>query len=107
MLSGGPIPNNDSYNILQIHFHWGEARANSINGSEHTYYTNNTRFPLEMHIVHVKKGYDLNGKNNFTNFIDGLAVTGFMFYLTVKDLFKVHILNYKRLCPSVCVCVCP
>ena len=79
---------NDSYDILQIHFHWGEATANSINGSEHTYYSNNTRFPLEMHIVHVKEGYDLNGTRNFTNFIDGLAVTGFMFNLTVKNFIK-------------------
>ena len=86
MLSGGPL--DDKYNILQIHFHWGN---DSTRGSEHTY--DNTKFPLEMHIVHVKEGLGLNSSTSdfFLNFIDGLAVTGFMFNLSVKDSKISHL----------------
>ena len=94
MLSGGPL--DDKYNILQIHFHWGN---DSSRGSEHTY--DNTKFPLEMHIVHVKEGLGLNSSTPdfFLNFIDGLAVTGFMFNLTVKEScrYKIQIFHLKSI----------
>jgi len=72
-LSGGPLA--VPYNILQLHFHWG---SDLTKGSEHTY--GGVQFPLEMHIVHVKSGTGL-GESDLSpfNYIDGLAVTGFMF----------------------------
>jgi len=72
-LSGGPLA--VPYQILQLHFHWG---SDLTKGSEHTY--GGVQFPLEMHIVHVKSGTGL-GESDLSpfNYIDGLAVTGFMF----------------------------
>ena len=71
-LSGGPL--EVPYQVLQLHFHWG---TESTPGSEHTY--GGVQFPLEMHIVHVKSDLPEPPLENFPNYIDGLAVTGFMF----------------------------
>ena len=77
VLSGGPL--TEDYQILQLHFHWGET---DTKGSEHTY--NGAAFPLEMHIVHVKSSlYDDLPAALST--IDGLAVTGFQFSIGVND----------------------
>jgi len=76
-LTGGPLA--VPYQILQLHFHWGsDGGSQSTPGSEHTY--GGVQFPLEMHIVHVKSGTGL-GPSDLSPFdyIDGLAVTGFMF----------------------------
>ena len=71
-MSGGPL--EVPYQVLQLHFHWGSA---TTEGSEHTY--GGVQFPLEMHIVHVKSSLPEPPLENFPNYIDGLAVTGFMF----------------------------
>merc|ERR1712106_620224 len=73
VLSGGPL--NGSYQILQLHSHWG---ADDTKGSEHT--LNGKMFPLEMHIVHKKVGED-----NFLSVKGGLAVTGFFFEIDAVD----------------------
>jgi len=41
------------YKALQLHFHWRKDEK-SIGGSEHT--VNGKHYPVEMHIVHIKKG---------------------------------------------------
>ena len=74
VLSGGPL--DGSYQILQLHFHWGK---DNTKGSEHTY--DGAAFPLEMHIVHVKSGLDTT---TALKTVDGLAVTGFQFSRVVK-----------------------
>ena len=77
VLSGGPL--SEDYQILQLHFHWGET---DTKGSEHTY--NGDAFPLEMHIVHVKSSLydDLDAA---LSTVDGLGVTGFQFSIGVND----------------------
>jgi len=67
VLSGGPL--EGEYKILQLHFHWG---SNASLGSEHT--LDGKRFPIELHIVHTKKGV-----KDPLNTPRGLAVTGFFF----------------------------
>jgi len=70
VVSGGPLLT--SYNILQLHFHWG---ADDSRGSEHTY--SGREYPLEMHIVHYISS--LSDVPTILNTPKGLAVTGFMF----------------------------
>merc|ERR1712025_4153 len=73
IISGGNL--NGSYQILQLHFHWG---SDDTEGSEHT--LNGKEYPIELHIVHVQKGNPdpLNTKG-------GLAVTGFFFEVSAED----------------------
>merc|ERR1712079_99344 len=66
ILRGGQL--GGDYQILQLHFHWG---ANDNQGSEHT--VDGKKYPLELHVVHVKVG---EADPVFTP--KGLSVTGFM-----------------------------
>jgi len=75
ILTGGPLPEGDKYQILQLHFHWG---ADDTKGSEHT--LNGKMFPLEVHIVHKKLG-----EPDFLSKKGGLAVTGFFFEISADD----------------------
>ena len=89
VLTGGPL--EGEYKILQLHFHWG---SNDSLGSEHTLQGERSdwylppsgekcqiifRFPIELHIVHVKKGVA-----DPLNTPRGLAVTGFFFQIAVR-----------------------
>ncbi|XP_037135051.1 carbonic anhydrase-like isoform X1 [Syngnathus acus] len=49
-VSGGGL--NGTYSTLQLHFHWGNTEHHP--GSEHT--VDGHRYPMEMHIVSLKKG---------------------------------------------------
>ncbi|XP_041094661.1 carbonic anhydrase 4-like [Polyodon spathula] len=49
-VSGGGL--NGSYSAKQFHFHWGNGHSKP--GSEHR--VNGMQYPMEMHIVHYKKG---------------------------------------------------
>uniref|UniRef100_A0A1B6MLQ1 Alpha-carbonic anhydrase domain-containing protein n=1 Tax=Graphocephala atropunctata TaxID=36148 RepID=A0A1B6MLQ1_9HEMI len=71
-VSSGPLV--DEYVFSQIHFHWGEHNET---GSGHA--VDGIRYPLEMHVIHLKKGYDslveaLESK-------DGIAVMVHLFAL--------------------------
>ena len=71
ILQGGPL--SSEYQILQFHFHWG---SDNSKGSEHT--LNGQKFPIELHIVHIRT--DL--LNNIAKALvtpNGLAVAGFFF----------------------------
>ncbi|XP_076591852.1 carbonic anhydrase 4b [Chaetodon auriga] len=61
-----------TYKALQLHLHWGKDGGP---GSEHT--IDGERFPMEMHIVHIKEEYD----SLFQAVKDpaGVAVLGFFF----------------------------
>jgi len=76
IVSGGPL-NSDEYVMLQLHFHWG---ANNQRGSEHT--IDGKEFPMEMHIVHIKRGLTIEQALAAP---DGLAVVGQMFEITDDD----------------------
>ncbi|XP_029933721.1 carbonic anhydrase 4-like [Myripristis murdjan] len=70
-ISGGGL--SDHYESIQFHLHWGNG--SSTPGSEHT--VNGKRYPMEIHIVHVKASY----RGNTTQAIEdsnGLAVLGFL-----------------------------
>jgi len=73
-ISGGRIV-KDSYNFLQLHFHWG---ATDSEGSEHT--VDGSASPLCMHMVHT-----LEGSDNPTGVPNGLAVLGFLFEISATD----------------------
>jgi carbonic anhydrase len=65
-----------TYRLAQFHFHWADR---DIVGSEHT--VNGLSYPLELHLVHVHRGYDeedmLKG--------DALAVVGVFFHVVEDD----------------------
>ncbi|CAG5129090.1 unnamed protein product [Candidula unifasciata] len=68
-ISGGPL-GNDTYRLIQFHFHWGPDDAS---GSEHT--VNERSYPCELHLVH----YNATKYKSFAEAVsqsDGLAVIG-------------------------------
>ncbi|XP_028450466.1 carbonic anhydrase 4-like [Perca flavescens] len=69
-ISGGGLPT--TYNALQFHMHWGNSEGP---GSEHT--INGERYPMELHIIHVKKDYD--DLETALSDPEGVAVLGFLF----------------------------
>ncbi|XP_012693911.2 carbonic anhydrase-like [Clupea harengus] len=75
-VSGGGL--NDDYSTLQFHFHWGEDDLEHFPGSEHS--INGHRYPMEMHIVSLKKG--LNPTEAKAN-SEGISVLGF--FIDVKE----------------------
>jgi len=70
-IRGGEL--KGSYELLQFHFHWGSSNDR---GSEHT--INGHSYPMELHLVHIKKNYLKNVAAALSN-PDGLAVVGIMF----------------------------
>lgn len=78
-LSGGSLPG--TYKALQFHLHWG---TDAEPGSEHT--LDGERFPMELHIVHIKDLYStLEEAENDTT---GIALLGFFFEESAED--NVH-----------------
>ncbi|XP_056152540.1 carbonic anhydrase 4-like [Lampris incognitus] len=70
-LSGGGL--NGTYSPLQFHFHWGKFHHQSNHpGSEHT--LDGHRFPMEMHVVSLKKGLTVEQAKADP---EGIAVLGF------------------------------
>uniref|UniRef100_A0A3P9HWG6 Carbonic anhydrase n=1 Tax=Oryzias latipes TaxID=8090 RepID=A0A3P9HWG6_ORYLA len=80
-VSGGGLPHD--YTVLQFHFHWGSVASD---GSEHL--LDSKRFPMEMHIVCIRK--DLNRSEALAQ-SDGLAVLGF--FIEVKSRAYYLLLN--------------
>ncbi|XP_068610966.1 uncharacterized protein [Brachionichthys hirsutus] len=68
-ISGGGL--GHGYATLQLHFHWGSASQDS-EGSEHL--VDSRRYPMEMHIVHKRKDFELEDALKKGN---GLAVLAF------------------------------
>ncbi|CAG5907289.1 unnamed protein product [Menidia menidia] len=67
-VSGGGL--NGTYSAVQFHFHWGDSHHHP--GSEHM--INGKRYPMEMHLVSLKKGLSQEDAKNHP---DGIAVLGF------------------------------
>jgi len=76
-LSGGGFEENQ-YQLLQFHFHWG---SDSTQGSEHT--VDGAMYPLELHFVHYDPSY--GSVNEALAHGDGLAVIGVIFEISEED----------------------
>lgn len=74
-VSGGGL--TDVYSSLQFHFHWGSSETHP--GSEHT--VNGHRFPMEMHIVSLKKG-----RNVTEALADGTGIAVLGFFINGTDV---------------------
>ncbi|MBN3316917.1 CAH4 anhydrase, partial [Atractosteus spatula] len=72
-IRGGGL--SDTYVAQQFHLHWGNTSSGL--GSEHT--VDGRRYPMELHVVHLKKGYDLHQAQNDP---EGIAVLGFLIEAT-------------------------
>ncbi|XP_069054828.1 carbonic anhydrase 4-like isoform X1 [Lepisosteus oculatus] len=72
-VSGGGL--SGWYSAVQFHFHWGNSA--DFPGSEHL--LDGQRFPMELHIVHVKKGKSLPAALADP---EGIAVLGFFIEAT-------------------------
>ncbi|XP_026183852.1 carbonic anhydrase IV c [Mastacembelus armatus] len=75
-LTGGALPGQ--YRAHQFHFHWG---GNGRPGSEHT--IDGERFPMEMHIVHIKEPYSSLAEAEHD--MAGIALLAFLFEETSDD----------------------
>ncbi|KAM3869163.1 carbonic anhydrase IV c [Diretmus argenteus] len=75
-LTGGALPGH--YRAIQFHLHWG---ANGRPGSEHT--IDGERFPMELHIVHIKEPYGSLGEAEHD--MAGIALLSFLFEETTDD----------------------
>ncbi|XP_041938464.1 carbonic anhydrase-like [Alosa sapidissima] len=69
-VSGGGLPHE--YSTIQFHFHWGREDLEHFPGSEHS--IDGHRYPMEMHIVSLKKGYNATQAKADP---EGLSVLGF------------------------------
>ncbi|XP_054276138.1 uncharacterized protein LOC128995220 isoform X2 [Macrosteles quadrilineatus] len=72
-LSSGPLLGQ--YNFSHVHFHWGQHNKT---GSGHS--VDGIRFPLEMHVVHVKKNCTNLGETSGVK--DGIAIAVHLFSLS-------------------------
>uniref|UniRef100_A0A667ZWM8 Carbonic anhydrase n=1 Tax=Myripristis murdjan TaxID=586833 RepID=A0A667ZWM8_9TELE len=86
-LSGGALPGH--YRAFQFHFHWG---VNGGPGSEHT--IDGERFPMELHIVHVKEPY--GSLTEAEHDMAGIALLAFLFEVRCSDIFI-----FTSLCISI------
>lgn len=93
---------SQTYTAVQIHFHWGRDYLWHP-GSEHT--VNSVRYPMEMHLVTLKKGLTfLQAKIDPT----GIAVFGFFIAVTENprhdDAWKTltsHLVNITEIGSTV------
>uniref|UniRef100_A0A672ZK71 Carbonic anhydrase n=1 Tax=Sphaeramia orbicularis TaxID=375764 RepID=A0A672ZK71_9TELE len=79
-LAGGALPGH--YRAAQFHFHWG---GNGRPGSEHT--IDGERFPMELHIVHIKEPY--GSLTEAEHDMAGIALLAFLF-----EVQQVHIITH-------------
>uniref|UniRef100_A0A3Q3WDD5 Carbonic anhydrase n=1 Tax=Mola mola TaxID=94237 RepID=A0A3Q3WDD5_MOLML len=82
-LMGGGLPGH--YRAAQFHFHWG---ANGRPGSEHT--IDGERFPMELHIVHIKEPYGSLAEAEHD--MAGIALLAFLFEVKLQDDFIIKTL---------------
>uniref|UniRef100_H3DFD2 Carbonic anhydrase n=1 Tax=Tetraodon nigroviridis TaxID=99883 RepID=H3DFD2_TETNG len=75
-LTGGGL--SGQYRAAQFHFHWG---GRGRPGSEHT--IDGERFPMEMHIVHIKEPYGSLAEAEHD--MAGIALLAFLFEEAAED----------------------
>ena len=87
-LTGGPL-GSTKYYFWQLELHWGSWESD---GSEHT--VNFNRFPLELHLVHVKEDYvDENGTVDEIEALEdqnGLAILAIFVKVTTDVTTLIH-----------------
>jgi len=88
MVINSPILTNQTFELLQIHFHWGSTNGQ---GSEHT--IESKSFPMEMHAVHKNVKYTVEEAVS-GDFSDSLMVLGFM--IDVSTNYKAEDTSYGR-----------
>jgi carbonic anhydrase len=77
-ISGGRLPEGESFAFAQLHWHWGSTNTK---GSEHT--MDGKEFPMELHLVHWNTKYaDISEAVGHS---DGLAVLGFFYEISDTD----------------------
>uniref|UniRef100_A0A665TFH3 Carbonic anhydrase n=1 Tax=Echeneis naucrates TaxID=173247 RepID=A0A665TFH3_ECHNA len=82
-LTGGALPGQ--YRAAQFHFHWG---GNGRPGSEHT--IDGERFPMELHIVHIKEPYGSLAEAEHD--MAGIALLAFLFEVIHEDvILGIHL----------------
>uniref|UniRef100_A0A1I8MUV2 Carbonic anhydrase n=1 Tax=Musca domestica TaxID=7370 RepID=A0A1I8MUV2_MUSDO len=79
-ISGGPLPEGDTYQFDNVHIHWG---LTDDLGSEHM--VNNRHFSAEIHAVHYNTKYP-NATEAF-GFPDGIAVVTTFYRTNSSKLF--------------------
>ncbi|KAJ3589354.1 hypothetical protein NHX12_010199, partial [Muraenolepis orangiensis] len=75
-LTGGALPGH--YRALQFHLHWG---ADGGPGSEHT--IDGERFPMELHVVHIKEPYGSLAEAEHD--MAGIALLSFLFEMVEES----------------------
>ena len=70
--SGGHFPQGVTYQLVQIHWHWG---LNNSVGSDHL--LNGISYPLELHMVHYNEKYA--NMEEALEHPDGMAVNAFLY----------------------------
>ncbi|XP_046677187.1 uncharacterized protein LOC124365259 isoform X2 [Homalodisca vitripennis] len=100
-ISSGPL--TDNYVFSQIHFHWGEHNET---GSGHA--VDGIRYPLEMHVIHLKKDYTTLGEALESK--DGIAVMVHLFALREERNIQLDqltaVLQFIQRC-KCCARLCP
>ena len=71
-ISGGPFTEGVTYNLAQIHWHWGKG---DTDGTEHS--VGGKKYAMEIHFVHYNAKYP-NMSAAFEN-DDGAAVLAFFY----------------------------
>jgi len=102
MVVNSKILHNQTFELLQIHFHWG---SNNKQGSEHT--LEGRSFPMEMHAVHRNVKY--SPEDDLSKHSDALLVLGFFIDAVSQsssknqemDAEKMHQFTFSPLQPIV------
>ena len=93
LLTGGGL--SDEYRLLQFHFHWGVADDGwNLRGSEHL--IDGRRFPVELHLVHIKTKFADAAEALGSKESDALAVVGVMFEIDEGKRQGKHPLMVSR-----------
>ncbi|XP_075145374.1 carbonic anhydrase 2-like [Haematobia irritans] len=80
-ISGGPLPTNETYQFVNLHFHWG---ANNTLGSDHV--INGLRYPMEVHGVHYNTKY--KSLEEALQNADGVTVLAAFYEVTLSHRLK-------------------
>ncbi|XP_039610946.1 carbonic anhydrase 4-like [Polypterus senegalus] len=80
-----------TYKAVQLHLHWGSEKES---GSEHL--LDGERYPMELHIVHMKEKY--KSIDEAKNDSAGLAVLGFLY-----EESQIENANYKDLVKALAI----
>ncbi|KAL0104585.1 hypothetical protein PUN28_017378 [Cardiocondyla obscurior] len=100
-LQGGPL--TDTYDFFNVLFHWGPSNEE---GSEHT--LDYARYPMELQIVHVKRGIKSPADAVALGAKDGIVIVSFFLQINEADnpYFDHIVSNLWRItCPGSKVCI--